>query len=66
MGGGFWTMSPAGFGSVATLWCVRTQINLEPRHTVYGYGLRPVISLNAELHATGNGTALNPYSIIVD
>ncbi|MDD6244836.1 MAG: hypothetical protein PUB03_04165, partial [bacterium] len=66
----FWTLSPSYFESYdsdARVWHVNPSGSLNPWYRVSNsFGARPVINLKADTLITkGDGTALNPFKIVV-
>ena len=67
-GQSYWTLSPCGFTSrsaLALVWYVSSTGTLNPWASVdYGFGVRPVVNLKADVLITGGaGTAVNPYVV---
>ena len=65
-----WSLSPGAFNpydSLADAWYVHPSGSLNPWYSVTGsFGVRPVINLRADTLITkGDGTALNPFKIVV-
>ena len=60
----FFTMSPAEYESrISYIFGVSNDGKLEKLPTTNSEGIRPVINIDGNLHATGSGTIDNPYVI---
>ena len=62
----FWSMSPGGFraGSGACVGVVNSNGTIQTDWlSTSSHGVRPVLSLNSNVRATGNGSATNPFII---
>ena len=64
----YWTLSPSYFASsraVAYAWRVSSSGFLDANWSSYGFGVRPVVNLSADvLISGGDGTAVNPYVVV--
>ena len=58
----YWTMTPAT--GVATIFTVDSDESLDYYGSSEMYGLRPVINLNANIEAAGDGSATNPFKVV--
>lgn len=61
-------MSPSGVdtGNNTRVWGLWSDGNTTSAYISYGYKLRPVINLKADVKATGTGSSTNPYVVQVD
>jgi len=64
---GFWTMTPAGMGSYASVWYVKPDMSFAFNNVYNPYYVLPVINLKADVTISGgDGASGDPYIIVTE